>query len=344
MALLRPMLLTALLLLSSGCVGEAEWLLPRQVEAAPPARAPGDTAVRLESWQDISAGLPQATPVGSMAHFDGTVYAVAGSGPSAGLFALPSGASVWAKAGPSMRGAERPVFVGRFDLAVYLTAADLGLGKGSVYRLELGDEQWSRLDGAPDLAPSALLKKGGELLAAFTGSAPGLYASADGGTTWKRRAGPAGYGAFLSSPVRTLVSSAGSQRLFAGTPSGLFYSDDLGASFFAASIKGEVRALHASGVYVLADVAQDGAMRSDNFGNTWHPVEGLGAPARSFFLTGARTFAGTSNGVKLSDDGGGTWRDSSEGLPAATEVRGLYLAGSSLFSATPGTVFVATVR
>ncbi len=95
---------------------------------------------------------------------------------------------------------------------------------------------------------------------------------------------------------------------------------------------------------MLADVAGDGAQRSDNYGNTWHPIQGLGARAHSFYLSAARTFAGTSNGVKVSDDGGVSWRDSSTGLPAATEVRGLYLAGSSLFSSGGGLVFVAAVR
>jgi hypothetical protein len=342
---LRPFpLFAALCLASTGCVGEADFQLAPS--GADPANktAPGPGgALRLTSFSNLSAGLPVQLDLTSMAHFDGTVYALASTGGATELYSLSSGATAWSKAGPAMRGAERPVLVVRFDLAVYLAAADSASGTGSLWRLELGDDVWRRLSGAPDLAPSALLKKSGELLVAYSGSAGGLFASADDGLTWKRRAAPSGNSAFLASPVRRLVSSPASPRLFAGTKTGLYTSDNAGATWTAAPIRGEVLSLDASEAFVLAEVALGGTQRSDNYGNTWHPVVGLGGPARCFFLAGARSFAGTATGVKLSDDGGANWRDSSAGLPSATDVHGLYLAGTSLFASTAGPVYVAQV-
>ncbi len=343
MTFLRAALLLSFSVPFAACMGEADWTLSTGAEPASNG-VPETAPMRVEAWQELSTGLPAVAGITSMAHFDGTVYAVATGAGSTDLYSVASGSTSWQKAGPAMRGAERAVAVARVDLAVYLLASDAAKGEGSLYRLELGADAWVRLAAAPSLSMSAIVKKGSELLVACTGAAPGLYASANEGSTWARRGTPQGVGAFLARPVTSLVAAPGSRRLFAGTSTGLFYSDDAGGTWSAAPIHGEVRALHASGAYMLADVAVDGAQRSDNFGATWHPAPGLDAKTRSFFLAGTRAFAGTPNGVKVSEDGGATWRDSSAGLPALSDIRGLYLAGSWLFSATDARVFVAAVH
>ncbi len=336
-----------LAILCAGCVGEAEWVLvPGGAPVAPPN---GARPVRLSGFHSLSAGLPAAAEVKYTAHLDGSVYAVVQSGTESGLYVLPSGASRWEKTGPALRPGEQFRFVVRIDLALYATAANVSSGQGSVWRLDFGDDAWERLE-APDLPATALVKKGGELLLAAQGdpTTAGLYASSNRGATWTKRADATKVtSAFLRAPVRTFVAAPAQQRMFAVGDAasgfgGLHYSDDSGATWSPAPLEGDVRGIHAAGQYVFVDVTTDGPHRSDNYGSTWHPMS-LGASAPSFFVTGERAFAGTSNGVKVSDDAGQTWRDASDGLPPAP-VHHLYLAGSSLFAAAAGQVFVAALE
>ena len=173
---------------------------------------------------------------------------------------------------------------------------------------------------------TALVKKGSELLAA---TPAGVFASKDRGTTFAQRA---------AKVFARLVASAAATRIFAAD-AGLWFSDDAGATWQTGLVAGEVKALSAAAEFVLAETTA-GTQRSDNYGNTFHPVA-IGAQALGFGFSGKRAFAGTMGGVRVSDDGGKTWRDGNDGLPAATQVKSVWVAGPAVIAASPTQVFVA---
>ena len=143
-------------------------------------------------------------------------------------------------------------------------------------------------------------------------------------------------------PVKTLVASPAAVRIFALVGSKLWHSDDSGASWDTGLVGGDVAAIEAEGEFVLLQTSS-GALRSDNYGNTFHPLD-LGVAAVTFAASGTKAFAGTMSGMRVSDDSGVTWRDSSAGLPAGTPVMQLYLAGGALVASTGQAVYVAQVQ
>ncbi len=307
-----------------GCAGEAEWSL---VEGRPSQPAPAVTAppaqerAKMTSFQGLSMGLPSSAAPRGIAHLDGTVYLVI----DGQLFSLASGAKAWSAVVLPLAPAERVTSVTRVDLSLYLTTTD------GLFRLVWGEAAAVRLP-----APKngwALVKKGGELLLA---TSAGLFASKDKGQSFTLRSA----GAPFSGPGLALVASAAAQRIFAaGAGGGLFFSDDAGERWTSGLVAGEVRAVAASGAYVLVETAA-GTLRSDNYGNTFHPAS-VGAPPAGFGFSGPRAFAGTLGGVRISDDGGKSWRDGNDGLPAATQVRSVWVAGPAVVAATATEVFVA---
>jgi hypothetical protein len=104
-----------------------------------------------------------------------------------------------------------------------------------------------------------------------------------------------------------------------------------------------VSALAMSASFVLLTSDLDGAQRSDNYGSTFHPLT-ADAPAQAFAVVGSRAFAGTTSGVRVSDDGGATWRDASEGLPPSTNVKELFASGPALLAAGSSGIYVAAVE
>lgn len=314
-------LLSGLTLLA--CTGEAEWALaPASADPSTPV-TPVEQRTRLTSFQSLSSGLPaNAKPVG-IAHVDGTLYLVVGGQ----LFSLGSGATAWNPVGLSLQPNEQVTSVTRIELALYLTTT-LGL-----VRLDWGNETATRLTAAP-AGGSALVKKGSELLLATTS---GLFVSSDSGNSFVKRSAAG----FFSQPLKGLVASAAAQRIFAAAEvGGLFYSDDAGATWSSGLVQGEVKALSASGEFVLVETTTAGTLRSDNYGSTFHPAT-VGAQPQSFGFSGSKAFAGTTTGVRVSDDGGNVWRDGNDGLPTAPQVDSLFVAGPAVVATTPTQVFVA---
>lgn len=308
-------LLSGLALL--GCVGEAEWQLEPSGENAPAAvpTAPEERS-KLTSFQGLSSGLPaNANPAG-IAHLDGTVYLVV----DGALFSLPTGAKAWTQVALELAVGERVTSVTRVDLALLIATSE------GLLKQEFGDEKATRVANAPKGAV-AVVKKGSELLAA---TPSGVFASKDRGTTFTVRSTRA---------FSALVASAASARMFAVDAGGLVFSDDVGATWKSGLVEGQVKALSAAGEFVLVETTA-GAQRSDNYGTTFHPVT-IGAQALGFGFSGKKAFAGTMTGVRVSDDGGKSWRDGNEGLPAATQVKSVWVAGPAVIAATPTQVFVA---
>ncbi|MGA9520132.1 MAG: sialidase family protein [Myxococcaceae bacterium] len=342
--------LIAVLLSFSACTGVAEW---QEVDppVGPTLPDAGPDAIRLGRWEAAGDGLPAGAAVRKLAHHDGHLFAIVEVGGASSLHVRPLEGGAWRAFEPEGRSASE-VFgtVAVFDRALYVTTADVNAGTGALYTLRFADDPWKRIETAPALPLSALFRRSGELLVAASGSAAtaGLYSSRDGGVTWSRRTAAQGTAAFFAHPVRALVASPSAQRLFAvGDASagfgGLFSSDDAGATWTAAALKGEVIDLAAGDAYVLVSTTEEGEQRSDNYGSTFHPVS-LGTSAYAFFVSGSRALAATSGGVFVSDDGGATWRSASEGLPSPVELRRVYLAGRTAVAAGPSGVFIARLQ
>ncbi len=308
-------------LVLSGCTGEAEWALaPTTGET--PATVPVEERARMTSFQGLSSGLPSNAAPRGIAHLDGTVYLVV----DGQLFSLASGATAWLPVILPLAATEKVTSITRVELSLFITTTE------GLVRLDWGDAVAVRLAAAPKAA-SALLKKGTELLLA---TSSGLFASKDKGATFTLRSS----GALFSQPLKALVGASAATRIFAaGAAGGLFYSDDAGATWTGGLVTGDVQAISAAAEFVLVQTST-GTLRSDNYGNTFHPAT-VGAQPLGFGFSGKRAFAGTMNGVRVSDDGGKIWRDGNEGLPPSANVRSLWVAGPAVVAATATQLFVA---
>jgi hypothetical protein len=278
---------------------------------------------RLSSFQGLSSGLPANAKPTAIAHLDGTLYMVA----EGQLYSLASAAKSWNSVALPLASGEQVTSVTRVDLALYLTTTE------GLLRMEWGDLIPVRISAAPR-GCSALVKKGTELLLA---SSSGLFASKDKGASFVSRS----TAPLFSKPLKAFVASSAAQRIFAaGETGGLFFSDDVGASWSSGLVAGEVTAISASGSLVLVQTSTAGTQRSDNYGNTFHPVS-IGAQPRGFGFSTTKAFAATMSGVRVSDDGGNVWRDGNEGLPPSAQVDSLFVAGPAVVAAAENQVFVA---
>jgi hypothetical protein len=318
--------LLTLSLILSGCVGEADWVLAPGGDQ--PTGPTGPTGPSV-AFQGLSEGLPSSPSLAGTAQLDGTLYAVANDG----LYALPSGSSKWTQVDVMQTG-ERATSITRIDTAIYMTTSD-GAGHGGLYRRSLADDTFTAVAGAPNEESYALLKKDGELLMTTTGA---LLASSDSGATWKVRS----TAALFASPVTQLVASPAALRMFVVVSGALYHSDDSGATWSDGIIQDQIVAISAAGQYVLVQTAS-GTVRSDNYGNTFHPVD-IGGSAATFVISGQQAFAGTTTGLRASGDAGATWKDANNGLPAGTAVTQLFLSGGALVASTGAGVYVAQLQ
>lgn len=312
-----------------GCVGEAEWALQ---PASNDGVDLGTDGVNVSAFSGLTQGLPGAT-LNGLTQMNGRLYAVS----MGGLYGLDTGASVWESVALPLRPTEKVTSAARFDTAIFVTVAD-SAGHGGVLQLKLGDEQFTRLTSAPDAPCWLLVKKESALLLSTTG---GLFASVDRGVSFTKRSTDT----LFSMPLRSMVASPASIRMFAVDGAGaLFFSDDRGSTWALGNglVSGTVSAIEATAQFVLVQTS-NGTFRSDNYGNTFHPTT-VGSPVSSFAVNGVRAFAGTATGVKISTDGGGTWHDASAGLPKSAAVNGVFLAGSALVASTGEQVYLATVQ
>lgn len=347
----RPLLsaFAAVVALLSGCTGSADWTL---TEEGPAPRANLADSTDVGTWALRNEGLPAGARVSSIAHIDGAVFAIAhGATGESNVFSLQRDSSTWTNVSPERFAAtEQFVALSVIGTTLYLTSADEAQNRGALYTLRFSDDPWKRLESAPDLPMSAITRKEGRLLVAVHGSpsTAGLYGSSDGGDTWIQLTDATGEAAFLGRPLRLFANSAGAQRFFATGETasgfgGLYASDDGGFTWKKSPVSGDVVDVRAANEFVLVCTTGDGELRSDNYGNTFKPMS-VGAKAQSFFLSGSRAFAGTSDGVRVSADGGATWSDASDGLPSFVQVHSLYLAGGALVAAAQADVFVAELQ
>lgn len=188
---------------------------------------------------------------------------------------------------------------------------------GAVWRTANSGATWTiaRAGSAPtDLPPLALGAVGGGngvLLAAVNGStdsSPAVYRSTNGGSTWT---GPH----FLPGGRTVNRLLATPQGTWAGTNAGVFFSTDGGIAWQARNTgltNLTVNNLAASGGTVLASTPGEasGVYRSTNGGATWTPGDPALFANRDVSVlaaVGPKVFAGGSQVLNYSTDGGATW-------------------------------------
>lgn len=292
----------------------------------------GAGRLRLSSFQSLSQGLPSGFTPSGAATLNGTVYLVGAAAGQGGVYTLEVSATQWSDAQAPLRAGEVATSVTRSGLSVLVTVADAAGGHGGLLAYDFGPGTWRRTD-APDAPAWQLLKKGSELLLA---AGDALWVSTDGGSTFMKRSA----GACLTGQVRYLVGSPAAVRIFSVAQSGLCYSDDSGATWNTGLVGGSVTALGAVDSYALLVSSTEGALRSDNYGSTFHPFD-AGEQVTGLTLTEGKVFAVTAHGVKVSDDGGQTWADGSNGLPQGQSIDALFVAGNDVLAGLGGQLWLA---
>jgi photosystem II stability/assembly factor-like uncharacterized protein len=197
---------------------------------------------------------------------------------------------------------------------------------------------WTSLDNGGSWTISAfpagaysLSSNGGTI---YLGSGSKVFKSTDLGATWIDVSTGLGKGSILA------LLYDGS-TLFAGTPAdsaGIYRSTNGGTSWAPAAaglpVGSQIRGMISFGGYVFAGTESDGIYRSSDRGDTWAKTDinnSLLANQRvfTFCIKDNALFAGASNGIYKSTDGGATFLRAINGFPASTNVTAFSLTVSS---------------
>jgi photosystem II stability/assembly factor-like uncharacterized protein len=168
-------------------------------------------------------------------------------------------------------------------------------------------------------------------LTLFAGTDSGLYRSQNWGLDWTELKGPGleGLGA-----VRQVLPIG--PRVYVGGEGGLFVSDDFGETWKRALAGTTVLSVLASR-YPTADPTlfvgtREGLVRSPDAGSSFRAAGHRGTAVNRLEWPGPALVMGTSKGVAVSNDGGGTYDPPGSGLPPGDV---LALAISSYFAIDP---------
>jgi len=156
-----------------------------------------------------------------------------------------------------------------------------------------------------------------------------IFRSIDQGRTWSR----ADRG--LPGDARINAFGAVGGRVFAGTDSGIFVSDNQGQNWRpVAGATQRILAFGTLGSDVYAGSAKDGLFVSADQGLSWTAVAGF-APktVRSLLVYGTRIYAGTdANGVLVSVNHGRSWTSLGDSLPAHAQIFAMAMLGERMFA------------
>lgn len=136
--------------------------------------------------------------------------------------------------------------------------------------------------------------------------------------------------------------------VLAGTPTGIFRSADIGASWTSSSsglTTTHILSLkRVGGTRILAGTLGGGIFKSDDGGNTW-TVSNTGLTSMNvscFAYDGTRIFAGTfGGGVHVSTDNGNTWSVVNTGL-GTLNIEDLEISGGNIFAGTISGIFFSS--
>lgn len=163
-------------------------------------------------------------------------------------------------------------------------------------------------------------------------AAHAVFRTTDRGRTWLR--------SDRGLPGDSRINAFGSvgERVFAGTDSGIFVSDDAGKSWRASVSQPapkRVLAFATLGQDLYAGSAKEGLFVSADQGRSWTPIAAFSPrTVRSLLVQATRMYAGTdADGVLVSSNNGRSWTALRDGLPPHAQVFAMATLGGRLFAA-----------
>ncbi|MBI5646650.1 MAG: T9SS type A sorting domain-containing protein [Ignavibacteriae bacterium] len=188
--------------------------------------------------------------------------------------------------------------------------------EAGIFRANTSGGSWSKVtSGTLGTSMVHALTVSGSYVVA--GSADGVYRSADAGRTWKKSSS----GLPGSSPRIRALCAAGSD-LYAGGDAGVFYSSNGGGKWTARNTGlvnitntgiPPVYSLAANGSLVYAGTYDGGVLKSTNKGANWTPTS-MTFTTKMMAVSGAAVFAGTTNSLQRSMNGGASWAPANSGI------------------------------
>jgi photosystem II stability/assembly factor-like uncharacterized protein len=173
--------------------------------------------------------------------------------------------------------------------------------------------------------------KDGDIYAGTWGA--GIWKSTDFGNTWDRTSE-----GLVSYNIRKLITSNNSNRIFAATAKGLYYTDNGGAKWDAVNQLDEKIGyrnivLNGNDIYVAAD---DGNLyKSQNDGSTWSQTGKINEPVITIpiLISENKMLVGTENGLLISEDEGRTWVKGNQEINNET-IKDISLINETLYITT----------
>jgi uncharacterized repeat protein (TIGR01451 family) len=179
----------------------------------------------------------------------------------------------------------------------------------------------------------------------FTGTGKGLYISANNGTDWTA----VDLGISLDSPISSLAING--TNFFAGAwYDGVFLSTDSGTTWTSVNngiTDINIRSLAIMDSTIFAGTRDSGIFKSVNNGLSWNAVN-IGLPPlgssiiHAIAISGSTIFAGTQNGLFLSNDTAASWTVVNYGALSSAEIYSLAINGSDIFAGTGSGLYVSS--
>jgi len=163
-----------------------------------------------------------------------------------------------------------------------------------------------------------------------------IFVSYDAQAQWVKTNGPF-LGLVHSLAIKDTI-------IFAGSNSGVYYSNDYGLNWFVNQhlLNVDIMSLSVKDTTIFAGTAFYGIFRSTDNGLTWTEANaGMSTKLiHSIIIKGDDIFAGTGNSVYISKDNGANWESVNNGLNYNT--RALAVSGNNLYAGTYWGAYLST--
>ncbi|QEG37493.1 WD40/YVTN/BNR-like repeat-containing protein [Bythopirellula goksoeyrii] len=264
-----------------------------------------------QSWVRFDTGIPQTTRTNTFGCSGEILFA----GTDSGLFFIDDRSQPWKAAGGLATSSGRIISIATAGSNVFVGTADHGM----LVSTDKG-KSWVRNASLPVQKVRSLLLEDGRLYAGA--DTKGVFVSDDNGVSWRKLGG----GLPVNAQVFDLAVVKG--KLFAGLYSkGLYVWND-GNSRWTKSGNVSPLVLASSGDTLIAGHNPGGLYWSDDLGDSWFKGTGKNVGGKDKFpdiLSDApvweagandkRAFAGASDGIYVSKDHGRNWTRTRRGLP-----------------------------